>query len=94
MSVFFPGLIRDLQVAADAGIAGTKINPAFGAQVIDTTAAASLSQMMFALAVRGHSIGVAGQPLYGVGPAVSGATPMGIGPGDYYPLHLASGSFM
>jgi len=94
MSVFFPGLVRNLQVANDAAIAGTKITPAFGAQVVDTTAVASLSQMMFALAIRGKGIGVAGQPLYGVGPAVSGAIPMGINPGDYYPLHLASGSFM
>jgi hypothetical protein len=94
MSFYFPGLLRDVQIAGDAGIAGTKINPVFGAQVVDTAAVASLSRMMFAMAVRGAGIGVAGQPLYGVGPAVSGDTPLGINPGDFYPLHLASGSFM
>jgi hypothetical protein len=54
----------------------------------------SLSGLMLALATRGGSIGVAGQPLFGVGPAVSGTTPLGIGPHDYYPIDLASGSLM
>lgn len=54
----------------------------------------SLSQLMLSFAARGQSIGIAGQPLYGVGPAVSSATPVGIGPHHYYPTHLASGSLM
>lgn len=54
----------------------------------------SLSQLMLSFATRGRTIGIAGQPLYGVGPAVSGTTPLGIGPQDYYPIHLASGSLM
>jgi hypothetical protein len=61
---------------------------------IDAGSLASLANLMFAFATRGASIGEPGKLLFGVGPAVTGTTPVGIGPHDYYPIDLASGSFM
>jgi hypothetical protein len=88
------GTIVDADVNASAAIAGTKINPDFGSQTVDTSGLASLSNLMLAFAQRGASIGIPGQPLFGVGPAVTSTTPVGIGPHDYYPIDLFSGSFM
>jgi cytoskeletal protein CcmA (bactofilin family) len=88
------GVIVDADVNASAAIAGTKINPNFGTQTVDTSGLASLSNLMLAFAQRGASIGIPGQPLFGVGPAVTSTTPVGIGPHDYYPIDLFSGSFM
>jgi hypothetical protein len=88
------GVIVDADVNASAAIAGTKINPNFGTQTVDTSGLASLSSLMLAFAQRGASIGIPGQPLFGVGPAVTSTTPVGIGPHDYYPIDLFSGSFM
>jgi cytoskeletal protein CcmA (bactofilin family) len=88
------GVIVDADVNASAAIAGTKINPSFGTQTVDTSGLASLSNLMLAFAQRGASIGIPGQPLFGVGPAVTSTTPVGIGPHDYYPIDLFSGSFM
>jgi cytoskeletal protein CcmA (bactofilin family) len=88
------GVIVDADVNASAAIAGTKINPNFGTQTVDTSGLASLSGLMLAFAQRGASIGIPGQPLFGVGPAVTSTTPVGIGPHDYYPIDLFSGSFM
>jgi cytoskeletal protein CcmA (bactofilin family) len=88
------GVIVDADVNASAAIAGTKISPNFGTQTVDTSGLASLSNLMLAFAQRGASIGIPGQPLFGVGPAVTSTTPVGIGPHDYYPIDLFSGSFM
>jgi cytoskeletal protein CcmA (bactofilin family) len=88
------GVIVDADVNASAAIAGTKINPNFGTQTVDTSGLASLSNLMLAFAQRGALIGIPGQPLFGVGPAVTSTTPVGIGPHDYYPIDLFSGSFM
>lgn len=88
------GTIVDADVNASAAIAGAKINPNFGSQTVDTLGLASLSNLMLAFAQRGASIGIPGQPLFGVGPAVISTTPVGIGPHDYYPIDLLSGSFM
>jgi hypothetical protein len=88
------GVIVDADVNASAAIAGTKISPDFGSQTVDTSGLASLSNLMLAFAQRGASIGIPGQPLFGVGPAVVSTTPVGIGPHDYYPIDLLSGSFM
>ena len=62
--------------------------------LIDATGLLSLSNLMLLFAQRGTSIGIPGQPLFGVGPAVVSTTPVGIGPHDYYPIDLLSGSFM
>jgi len=94
------GVIVDADVNASAAIAGTKISPDFGSQSVLTTGAidagslASLANLMLAFATRGASIGEPGKLLFGVGPAVTGTTPVGIGPHDYYPIDLATGSFM
>jgi cytoskeletal protein CcmA (bactofilin family) len=88
------GVIVDADVNASAAIAGTKINPNFGTQTVDTSGLASLSNLMLAFTQRGASIGIPGQPLFGVGPAVTSTTPVGIGPHDYYPIDFFSGSFM
>jgi hypothetical protein len=88
------GTIVDADVNATAAIAGTKIVPQFGAQAMDANSLASLANLMFAFAARGSSIGEPGKLLFGVGPAVTGTTPVGIGPHDYYPIDLATGSFM
>jgi hypothetical protein len=88
------GAIVNADVNASAAIAGTKISPDFGSQTVDTSGLASLSNLMLAFAQRGASIGIPGQPLFGVGPAVTSTTPVGIGPHDYYPIDLLSGSFM
>jgi hypothetical protein len=88
------GTIVDADVNATAAIAGTKIVPQFGAQAMDANSLASLANLMFAFAARGASIGEPGELLFGVGPAVTGTTPVGIGPHDYYPIDLATGSFM
>jgi hypothetical protein len=94
------GTIVDADVNASAAISGTKISPDFGSQSVLTTGAidagslASLANLMFAFATRGASIGEPGKLLFGVGPAVTGTTPVGIGPHDYYPIDLATGSFM
>jgi hypothetical protein len=61
---------------------------------IDAGSLASLANLMLAFATRGASIGEPGKLLFGVGPAVTGTTPVGIGPHDYYPIDLATGSFM
>jgi hypothetical protein len=61
---------------------------------IDANSLASLANLMLAFATRGASIGEPGKLLFGVGPAVTGTTPVGIGPHDYYPIDLATGSFM
>jgi hypothetical protein len=94
------GVIVDADVNASAAIAGTKIDPDFGSQAITTNGSidalslASFSNLMIAFATRAASIGIPGELLFGVGPAVFSATPVGIGPHDYYPIDLASGSFM
>jgi hypothetical protein len=88
------GTIVDADVNASASIAGTKIVPQFGAQAMDASSLASLANLMFAFATRGASIGEPGELLFGVGPAVSSTTLVGIGPHDYYPIDLATGSFM
>jgi len=88
------GTIVDADVNATAAIAGTKIIPQFGAQAMDANSLASLANLMLAFATRGASIGKPGELLFGVGPAVTGTTPVGIGPHDYYPIDLATGSFM
>jgi hypothetical protein len=94
------GTIVDADVNASAAIAGTKISPNFGSQAISTNGSidalslASFSNLMIAFATRAASIGIPGELLFGVGPAVFSATPVGIGPHDYYPIDLASGSFM
>jgi hypothetical protein len=61
---------------------------------IDAFQLQSLSNLMLAFAQRGAEIGIPGQPLFGVGPAVTSTTPVGIGPHDYYPIDLLSASFM
>jgi hypothetical protein len=94
------GVIVDADVNASAAIAGTKIAPDFGSQAITTNGSidalslASFGNLMIAFATRASSIGIPGELLFGVGPAVFSATPVGIGPHDYYPIDLASGSFM
>jgi len=67
---------------------------AFATGSIDALSLASFSNLMIAFATRAASIGMPGELLFGVGPAVFSATPVGIGPHDYYPIDLASGSFM
>jgi hypothetical protein len=86
--------VVDASVASNAAIAGSKIVPQFGSQAVDSNSLASLANLMFAFAARGASIGEPGKLLFGVGPAVTGTTPVGIGPHDYYPIDLATGSFM
>jgi hypothetical protein len=49
---------------------------------------------MFNFALRGKGIGLPGEQLFGVGPAVISTTPVGLGPHDYFPIDLPSGSFM
>jgi hypothetical protein len=49
---------------------------------------------MFNFALRGKGIGLPGESLFGVGPAVTSTTPVGLGPHDYFPIDLPSGSFM
>jgi hypothetical protein len=94
------GTIVNADINSSAAIAGTKIDPDFGSQsvlttgTIDAGSLASLANLMFAFATRGASIGEPGKLLFGVGPAVTGTTPVGIGPHDYYPIDLPSGSFM
>jgi hypothetical protein len=88
------GTIVNADVSTTAAIAGSKIVPQFGSQAVDSNSLASLANLMFAFAARGASIGEPGKLLFGVGPAVTGTTPVGIGPHDYYPIDLATGSFM
>jgi hypothetical protein len=54
----------------------------------------ALTDFMFNFALRGKGIGLPGGQLFGVGPAVISTTPVGLGPHDYFPIDLPSGSFM
>jgi hypothetical protein len=88
------GVIVDADVNASAAIAGTKINPNFGSQTVDTTGLASLGQLAMSFAIRGIGIGTPGGLLFGVGPAIDLDGIAGAGPFDFFPFHAKSGSLM
>jgi hypothetical protein len=88
------GVIVDADVNASAAIAGTKINPNFGSQTVDTTGLASLGQLAMSFAIRGIGIGTPGGLLFGVGPAIDLDGIAGASPFDFFPFHAKSGSLM